>query len=117
MLIKPNYDYRLNMVDTVKERLDKMRYEPENPSSGDKLLTPETIFMKKVEKSIMKIDNLRTKMTSGSEQYISLYEELKEAEQDFCKLINDPETKFMDFPSIFVSRVDTAKKKLITKKL
>lgn len=117
MFIKADYDYRLKMADTVKERLDKMRYEPQNPSNGDKLLTPETIFIKKAEKAILKMDNLRTRMTSGSEQYLSLYEELKDAEKEFTTLLDNPETKFMDFPSIFVSKVDNAKKKLVTKKL
>ncbi len=99
------------MVDSVRDRLEKLK------TSDDKLLTPEYIFIKKVEKSIFKMDSLRTKMTSGSDQYLSLYEELKDAEKEFLKLLDDPETKLMDFPSVFVSRVDMAKKKLLTKKL
>ncbi|MSR86252.1 hypothetical protein EXS74_02560 [Candidatus Woesearchaeota archaeon] len=114
------------MVDTMRDRLERLKntpsqrnFEPrrdERPRE-EKLLTPETIFMKKADKLISTIEALRTKMHSGSDQYISLYQELKKAEEDFLALLQDPEVKTMDFPAAFVSKVDSTKKKLLTKKL
>lgn len=113
------------MVETVRDRLEKLKNTPiqgafeskrdEKPRE-EKLLTPETIFMKKVDKAIMQVETLRSKMHSSSDQYITLYAELKKAEEDFLSLLNDPEQKFMDLPSAFVNKVENTKKKLITKK-
>lgn len=114
------------MAETVRERLEKLKNTPyhggfesrrdERPRE-EKLLTPETIYMKKVDKAIALVESLRTKMHSGTDQYISLYQELKKAEEDFLALLHDPEEKFMDLPSAFVNKVENTKKKLLTKKL
>lgn len=109
-------------METVRERLEKMR---NTPSSGyreeqpreNKLLTPESIYMKKVERALAVVEALRSKMHTGTDQYISLYQELKFAEDEFVKLLEDPDRKFMDLPSVFLNRMDTANKKLITRKL
>ncbi|MDP3728102.1 MAG: hypothetical protein Q8R18_01475 [bacterium] len=111
------------MVETVRDRLERMKntpygnYEPrrEEPKE-ERFLTPESIYMKKVDKVIMQIETLRTKMHSGTDQYISLYQELKKAEEDFLALLQNPEDKFMDLPTAFSSRVESVKKKLLTKK-
>ena len=113
-------------METVRERLEKLKNTPyqgayesrrdERPRE-EKLLTPESIYMKKVDKAIMQIEALRTKMHSGTDQYISLYQELKKAEEDFLSLLQDPEQKNMDFPTAFLSKVESTKKKLLTKKL
>ena len=114
------------MAETVRQRLEKLKntptygvYEPrrEERPREEKLLTPETIYMKKVDKCIAIVESLRTKMHSGTDQYISLYQELKKAEEDFLSLLQDPEQKHMDLPSAFVSKVENTKKKLLTKKL
>jgi hypothetical protein len=110
-------------MDTVRDRLERLKntpssgyYKPEQPRES-KLLTPESIHMKKVEKALATVEAIRSKMHTGTDQYISLYQELKFAEDEFVKLLDDPETKFMDFPTAFTSRMDNAKKKLLTKKL
>ncbi len=115
------------MVESMRDRLERLKnspspepYEPrrreEAPSSERKFLSPETIFMKKAEKVMAEIESLRTKMHSGTDQYISLYQELKMAEDTFSKLFTDPEYKNMDFPTLFLSRVENTQKKLLTKK-
>lgn len=113
------------MAETVRERLEKLKNTPfhggfeqrrEQPQREEKLLTPETQYMKKVDKVIQQIDTLRTKMHSGTDQYISLYQELKKAEEDFLALLEEPDQKGMDFPTAFVTKVDNTKKKLLTKK-
>ena len=115
------------MTDTMRDRLERLknsssqgnfesRARDEKPRE-EKLLTPETIFMKKADKIISTIEGLRTKMHSGTDQYISLYQELKKAEEDFLALLQDPEVKMMDFPTAFVSKVDNTNKKLLTKKV
>lgn len=62
------------------------------------------------------IENLRTKMHSGTDQYLSLYLELKKAEDDFLLLLVDPERQYMDLPNSFLNRVEIVKKQLLTKK-
>jgi len=114
-----------SMAETVRERLEKLKNTPtygvyesrrdERPHE-EKLLTPETMYMKKVDKAISQVEALRTKMHSGTDQYISLYQELKVAEDEFVKLLVDPEEKFMDLPAVFVNKVENTKKKLLTKK-
>jgi len=115
------------MPETMRERLERLK----NSSSGDfeslkkeeqpsiterKFFSSETVYMKKVEKMIHQIESLRTKMHSGTDQYISLYQELKKAEEDFLSLTQDLEQKSMDLPAVFLSRVEEVKKKLLTKK-
>src|SRR3989338_3837906 len=112
-------------METVRDRLVRLKNTPyqrvyesrrEERPKEDKFLTPESQYMKKVEKAIMQIEVLRTKMHSGTDQYISLYQELKKAEEDFLELLKNPEEKLMDLPTAFISKVDNSKKKLLTKK-
>src|SRR3989338_9556206 len=104
------------MADTMRDRLERLKNssssstfgfktkEEQTPSKEGKLLTPETVFMKKADKIISTIESLRTKMHSGTDQYISLYQELKKEEEDFLALLQDTEVKVMDFPPAFVSK-------------
>jgi len=114
------------MAESMKERLERLKntgsddygFSPrrETPQPEKKFLTPESEYMKKVEKAMTSIETLRTKMHSGTDQYISLYQELKKAEEDFLVLLQNPEEKFMDLPHVFVSKVELTKKRLLTKK-
>jgi hypothetical protein len=108
------------MADSMKDRLERLKNSTSDftfePKKEEKLITPEALFMRKVEKSIQSIDSLRSKMHSGTDQYLSLFHELKVAEAEFVSLLDDPETKFMDLPDLFLSRVENTKKKLLTKK-
>ena len=116
----------MKMAETMRDRLERLKNSSsygdfeikrkEEPSAEKKLFTPETVYMKKVDKIIGEIESLRTKMHSGTDQYISLYQELKKAEEDFLSLLQDPEQKCMDLPAAFISKVDNTKKKLLTKK-
>lgn len=99
------------------QRVFEPRRDEQTSNKSDKLLTPETIYMKKMDKAMLAIEALRTKMHSGTDQYISLYQELKVAEEEFVKNLQDPEQKFMDLPTAFVSKVESTKKKLLTKKI
>ena len=115
------------MAETMRDRLERLKNSPssgafevrkrEEVQNKEKILTPETQYMKKVEKIIGEIEALRVKMHSGTDQYISLYQELKKAEEDFLKLLQDPDEKYMDLPTAFTSKVEMAKKKLLTKKV
>lgn len=114
------------MADTVRERLERLKNTPysggfearrEEQHREEKVFTPESIYMKKIDKAIIQIETLRTKMHSGTDQYISLYQELKKAEEDFLSLLHNPEEKFMDLPTAFLSRVEGVKKRLLTKKV
>ena len=115
------------MAETMRDRLERLKNTSssqdfgfrtkEEPVQEKKLLSPETIYMKKVEKAMTQIETLRTKMHSGTDQYISLYQELKKAEEDFLSFLKDPEEKYMDLPPVFVSKVEATKKKLLTKKV
>lgn len=108
------------MADSMKDRLERLKNSSSDfafePKKEEKLITPENLYMRKVEKVIQNIDSLRTKMHSGTDQYLSLFHELKIAETEFVTLIEDPEIKFMDLPDLFLSRVEMTKKKLLTKK-
>jgi len=110
-------------MDTVRERLERLKNTPSYGSYRDeqpkdnKLITPENLFMKKVEKALASVEALRSKMHTGTDQYISLYQELKFAEDEFVKLLEDPESKYMDLPTAFTSRMESAKKKLLTRKV
>lgn len=113
------------MADTMRERLERIKntsssgnFEPrrEERRREEKFLTPESQYMKKVDKVIAEIEAFRTKMHSGTDQYISLYQELKKAEEDFLELVKNPDQGFMDLPTAFTSRIESVKKKLLTKK-
>ena len=108
------------MADSMRDRLERLKNSNPDfnfePRKEEKLITPEALYMRKVEKAIQVVESLRNKMHSGTDQYLSLFHELKIAEAEFVAMIDDPETKFMDLPDLFLSRVDNTKKKLLTKK-
>lgn len=108
------------MADSIKDRLERLKNSTSDftfePKKEERLVTPENLYMRKVEKAIQTVESLRNKMHSGTDQYLSLFHELKIAEAEFVTMIDDPETKFMDLPDLFLSWVDNTKKKLLTKK-
>lgn len=107
------------MTDSMKDRLERLKNSYSDfpfEHREEKLVTSESLYMKKVEKAIQNIESLRNKMHSGTDQYLSLFHELKIAESEFTLLIDNPETKFMDLPDLFLARVENTKKKLLTQK-
>jgi len=112
----------------VRERLEKLKnqsYRPGLPLSEDEinprpekvLLSPESIFMKKIEKLMKKIVGVKQKMHSDSGQYLSLYYDLKKFETEFLETVDDPEIQYLDLPDIFVQKIDEFRQKIKNKKL
>ena len=103
------------MADSMRDRLERLKNSNPDfnfePRKEEKLITPEALYMRKVEKAIQVVESLRNKMHSGTDQYLSLFHELKIAEAEFVAMIDDPETKFMDLPDLFLSRIENTKKK------
>jgi hypothetical protein len=106
------------MAETMRDRLSRVKEsspwvrkplsEDElRPEPGAKRISPESVFMKKVEKVMKKHDETKKRMLSDSGQYLSLYHELKRAEQDFLFLYEDKERTFLDLPEVFEQKMDT----------
>lgn len=114
------------MVESIRERLERLRNTPTKslePLQKDprveeakRMISPESVFMKKVEKAMMQHSDIKKKMLSDSGQYLSLYYELNKAEESFLSLVNDPEVKFLDLPDVFMQRVETMKHVILAKK-
>ncbi len=115
------------MVETMKERLERLKAKPIrvrepltrdelSPNPSRALLTPESVYMKKVEKVMKNHAETKRKMLSDSGQYLSLYYELKKAEDDFLALLSDHEVKFLDLPDAFLQKVMTMKEKILARR-
>ena len=115
------------MIESVRERLERMQNKPRRvapPLSKDELdprpekvlLSPESVFMRKLEKVMKRISELKKKMNSDSGQYLSLYYDLKKAEQEFLELVDHPEVQYLDLSDIFMSKVKELKKEINNKK-
>jgi len=115
------------MVEEMKARLRRIKQRPvrvREPLSRDelgieprkKLISPESVYMKKVEKVISKHGETKRKMLSDTGQYLSLYHELKKSEDDFLALLNDPEVKFLDLPDVFLRKVADMKQEILNKR-
>jgi len=113
------------MSEHMRNRLERLKQNPVNvrrpltvddldPQPSKRLITPETVYMRKVERVMMKHTETKRKMLSGSDQYLSLYHELKKAENDFLDLLADPEIKYLDLPDVFLQKIEEMKKKLQT---
>lgn len=96
-------------METVRDRLERLKDPYKKPEPQ---ITPETIFMRKVEKAIQKIESIRKKMLSDSAQYLSLFYELRKAEDEFLMLLDDKEMKFLDLPDSFMKLIDSTKAKI-----
>ncbi len=97
----------------VRQPLSKDDLDPQ-PSRA--LISPESIYMKKVEKVMKKHEQTKKNMLSDSGQYLSLYHELKKAEQDFLDLYEDHERKFLDLPAVFERKMDDMWEKITRRK-
>jgi hypothetical protein len=115
------------MAETVRERLEKLKERKPyvnmplsrddlNPQPTKKLLTPESVFIKKIDKMANHVINLKKKMHKDSGSYLSLYYDLKKAEKTLLNTIEDPEIQFMDLPQIWIDRIENIKAKLLAKK-
>tara|TARA_Y100000310_G_scaffold313633_1_gene362197 strand:- start:723 stop:1073 length:351 start_codon:yes stop_codon:yes gene_type:complete len=115
------------MSESVRERLERMQNSPRrvapplsrdeiNPRLEKVLLSPESVFIRKIEKVMKRIECLKKKMNSDSGQYLSLYYDLKKAEIEFLELINHPEVQYLDLSDIFMSKAKALKKEIENKK-
>ncbi|MBU4502846.1 MAG: hypothetical protein KKA79_09700 [Nanoarchaeota archaeon] len=112
---------------SVRERLERIKEKPKEVPKpldiipekdrrpiGDGMLTFERQFLQKVEKAIKKIESIKDQMKS-SDNFLNYFYDLKNAEQDFLKLLNEAEEKHVDFPENFVKRVAEVKKNIRSK--
>lgn len=117
------------MAETVRERLERLKNQPSTPfrpnyqpveerprQEQPKPFSPENLFMKKVEKVMNDIDILRKKMFSDSGQYLSLYYDYKKKEKEFLDIVESTETKNIDLPDFFVTRLEEFGTRLKSKK-
>ncbi|MBI5871640.1 hypothetical protein HZB88_00980 [archaeon] len=107
-------------METVRERLERLKrsggswFSPSHPAQQreEPVITPESIFMRKAEKAMNQIETLRKRMLSDTGQYISLFYELKKAEDEFLVIVQEKETKFLDLPDPFLRRMEEVKSKI-----
>jgi hypothetical protein len=110
-------------MSSVRERLEKLKNQPRRvepalrpneiaPSAEKVLLSPESVFMRKVEKLMKGIDELKKKMHSDTGQYLSLYYDLKKAEQDFIEAVEDADMDYLDVPRVFLQKIEQYKSKI-----
>ena len=115
------------MAESMKERLERLQRSTRavrqpltrdelDPRPSQKLITPESVYMRKVEKVMTRHANTKKKMLADTGQYLSLYHELKKLEEDFLALLDDPEIKFLDLPRVFVQKVNAMKARILNKK-
>jgi hypothetical protein len=114
------------MSESMRERLERIKHKGSSvrmPLSNDdldpqpmkKLLTPESVYMKKIDKLIHNLAGLKKKMHADSGSYLSLYYDLKKAEKELLEAIEDPEKQFMDLPEIWVQKIEDLKLKIKNK--
>ncbi|MBT3324253.1 hypothetical protein HN681_04715 [archaeon] len=114
-------------MDTVRERLERLKAKPRrvglplsedeiNPRPEKVLLSPESIFMRKIEKLMSSITSTKKKMLADSGQYLSLYYDLKKQEKEFLETLDDPELQYLDIPDIFMQKINNMKKRIIDHK-
>ena len=113
------------MVESIRERLQRLQNTPSRPieplvrdpgaQEVRKILSPESVFMKKVEMVMTQYAEIKRKMLSDSGQYLSLYYELHKAEETFVTLVEDPEVKYLDLPEVFLQKVDALKQNILAK--
>jgi len=110
----PDPEYMKERLRRLKERpgwafkpLDKEFLNKMEPSKVIK--TPETEMQNKIEKAMKKVEDIRNKMKDAS-NYLSLYYDLKKAQDEFLQLVDEMENgNFLDFPDSFVKRVNNFK--------
>ena len=118
------------MVESIKERLERLQKSPPKvtlPFAEEEreveverrqpTITPETVYMRNIEKLMTNLETLKAKMKQDSGQYLSMYYDMKKAEKEFLDAINDPETKLYDLPDTFIHKVAILREKLANKKI
>ncbi len=114
-------------MDSVRERLERIKSQPRkvglplsedeiNPKPEKVLLSPESIFMRKIEKLMSSINSTKQKMLADSGQYLSLYYDLKKQEKEFLETLEDPELQYLDIPDVFMQKINAMKRNIIDQK-
>jgi len=109
---------------TVRERLENLKKksrdvpkilesvpERERRPVGDGMYTFERVFQQKVDKAIKKIGFLKEKM-EDSENFLNLFYDLKRAEEEFLKLLEEAEKRKLDFPDNFKNQIEEVKSQI-----
>ncbi len=106
-------------LESLKERPKLVRrpIEPTFPDmnkkeEGKKVITPESVMQKKIEKAMSKIEEYKKKMHNSPNSYLSLFYDLKQAEKDFLTLLEEADSKSVTFSGTTLSRIEKVKKQI-----
>ncbi|MFH1972810.1 MAG: hypothetical protein ABIJ18_05015 [archaeon] len=108
------------MVETVRERLEKLKHSQwrahtsldKDVTGMHKQITPETVFMKKIDKAISNIEIIRKKVLADSNSYLSLFYELRKAEAEFLELLKELDDKELFLPDHYLTKIKQIKSKI-----
>jgi len=108
------------MVESVRDRLEKLknsRWSVPNPVDKDvtgmhKPLTPESVFMKKLDKAMSNIEAIRKKVLADSNSYLSLFYELRKAEAEFLELLKEQDDKELMLPDHYLKKIEEVKSRI-----
>lgn len=103
-------------METVRERLEKLKnkpvYNPQQPHQPQPLITPEILYLKKLDKSIATIEAIRKKFTNDTPSYLSLFYEQKKAEKELMEILKEGEDKEFSIPDSYTKRIEEIKSKI-----
>jgi len=107
-------------MESMRDRLEKLKNSPwrvPNPVDKDvtgmhKPVTPESVFMKKLDKAMSNIEQIRKKILADSDSYLSLFYELRKAEKEFLEILNEKEEKELILPEHYLNKIEDTKNKI-----
>ena len=106
---------------SVRERLEKLKNQeskpkviwgtrPKEEEPKRTIISPETMMVNKIEKSINKLEQIERKM-ANSENYLGMYYEFQKSKKEFLKLIEETKVRNFVFEDFFERRVRDVKRK------
>ena len=107
-------------METMRDRLEKLknqRWGIPKPIDKDvtgvhQKITPESLFMKKLDKSMSNIESIRKKVLADSNSYLSLFYELRKAEKEFLEILKEKEDKELMLPDHYLNKIEDVKNKI-----
>jgi hypothetical protein len=107
-------------MESVRDRLEKLKNKPwhvapaldKDVTGMHKKITPESVFMKKLDKAMSNIESIRKKVLADSNSYLSLFYELRKAEREFLEILNEKEEKELLLPEHYLNKIEETKNKI-----
>jgi len=78
-------------------------------------LTIDKVYRAKVEKAMKSIESI-TQKTKTSGTYLSMYYDLKKAEDEFTSVLDEAKQKHVEFTPEFSDKIEAVKKRLRTRR-